>query len=463
MQLELLESFEIPSVIVSPRSKLLSLDPQGLNSSRCEALISYLTRLAGAHVVRPNALVKEIVIPLTEINLDTSSCNFNVSYSRTINSYTKYAITFSEAIGKLTLKENLKYLTFLPWGKLLDPKGSRLLRDHVGICPECLDELDKAETCIYYPLIWYLRAASICSKHNRILRETCSTCGKYQNFVAHHAMLGYCNHCGAWLGTPTEKTVLPNDAATISDRDRFMTAALEQMIGNSSIAEQFATQERFVERIELYCQALANGSMKRFEIRLGFNRDVVVNWADKRSKPRIDLFLELCFRLGQMPIQLLSAEIPENILDQIGYYEKANAHPRRKLSKKQFAAIKSQLEVILAGPDSPTQLTVAAMLGVKRRFLNHHFSELARAISDKHKQAVAILSAEKRASKTKQARAVITKIFDEHRPISRRKIWAALENEGLTFADAETRHTVREVIEEHNSQTCSVSTRADGS
>lgn len=103
------------------------------------------------------------------------------------------------------------------------------------------------------------------------------------------------------------------------------------------------------------------------------------------------------------------------------------------------------------------------MLGIKRRFLNHHFPELARAISDKHKQAVAILSAEKRASKTKRTRAAITKIFDEHRPISRRKIWAALENEGLTFADAETRHTVREVIEEHKSQTCSVSTKADGS
>jgi ribosomal protein S27E len=463
MQLDLLEPFEIPLATFTPRSQLVSLAPQGLNSARCEALISYLTRLAAAHVVRPNVLVKEIIIPLTEINLDTSSCNFNSSYSRTINSYTKYATTFTGVIEKLTLKENLKYLTFLPWGKLLDPKGSRLLRDHVGICPECLDELDKTETGIYYPLIWYMRAARICSKHNRVLRESCSTCGKYQNFVAHHAMLGYCTHCGAWLGTPTGKMVMPNEAATISDRDRFMTYALEQMIGNNSIAEQFASHERFVERIELYCQALTNGNMKRFEIRLGFKKDVVVNWADKRSRPRIDLFLELCFRLGQMPIQLLSAEIPKDILDHIGHFEKTSANRLRKLSQEQFAAMKTQLEVILAGPDSPTQLAVAAMLGVKRRFLNHHFAELARAISDKHKQAVAILTVAKRASKTKRARAVITKIFDEHRPISRRKIWAALENEGLTFADPKTRHTVREVIEEHHHQICSISLKTEDS
>ncbi|MGB2904881.1 MAG: hypothetical protein WBJ68_02560 [Candidatus Dechloromonas phosphoritropha] len=120
-----------------------------------------------------------------------------------------------------------------------------------------------------------------------------------------------------------------------------------------------------------------------------------------------------------------------------------------------------QLEAILAGPDSPTQLAVATTLGVKRRLLNQHFSELARAISDKHKQAVAILTAAKRASRNKRASTVITKIFDKHRPISRRKIWAALENGGLTFADPETRHTVREVIEEHQHQTCSVSTKME--
>lgn len=450
MQLELLESFDIPSVKVPPRSRLASIDPKGMNSSHCEALISYITRLAGAHVLRPNVLVKEIILPLTEINLDTSSCNFNTSTSRTINSYTRYASTVSQAIEKLTLQKNLKYLTFLAWGDLFDPKGSRLLRDHVAICPECLDEWERTGAEIYYPMIWYLRAARICSRHHRDLKETCPSCDKSQNFVAHHAMLGYCTHCGAWLGTPSKKNSAPTSTRAVSDRDKFMTEALEQMIANNSTAEAYASHELFIERLELYCQALTNGNMNRFEIRLGFNKNLVVSWADKLRRPRIDLFLELCFRLGQMPIQLLTAEIPANLADHIGSFEKARANRKQKFSQQQFAEMKNQLEAIIEGPESPTQLAAASQLGVKRRFLNHHFPELARAISDKHKQMVSIRTMGKRAAKVKKAKAVTEKMFTDKNPISRRKIWAALENEGLTFADPETRHAVREVVEEHH-------------
>jgi ribosomal protein S27AE len=455
MQLELLDLFETPSPEMPPRSRLISRPPQGLETIYCEALISYLTRIAGAHVVRPNVLAKKIIVPLTKIRIEKSSFSFNNSDSRTINSYVNYAMEISQAIETLTLQKDLKQLTFIPWGDLLDPKGSRLLKDHVGICKECLDDMEKMESGIYYPLIWYVRDAKICSKHLRLLEETCPTCGKNQSFVAHHAMLGYCTHCGAWLGTPIE---LKNKLGTtsklsISERDKFITAALEQMISNNSTAEEFASNKRFIQRLKLYCHALTNGNMKRFEIRLGFNKNVIVSWADDLRKPRIDMFLELCFRLQQMPIELLTAEIPKDLPDKIGPFEKVHAVCRRKLSDLQFVEMKNRLESILANIESPTQISVATQLGVNRRFLNHHFPELARAISDKHKKAVAIQTLEKRANRTIKAKAVTTKMLSENKPISRRQISAALEKEGLTLAEPEMRHAVRDVIEEHRNNT----------
>jgi len=452
MQLELLGLFEIPSPTVPPRSTLISLPPRGVGTAYCEALISYLTRLAEAHVVRPNILAKNIIVPLTKIRLETSSCNFNNSDSRTINSYTSYAIAISRAIEILTLQKDLRNLTFIPWGDLLDRKGSRLLRDHVGICEECLDEMEKSESGIYYPLIWYVRYAKICSKHQRWLEDTCPTCGGKQSFVAHHAMLGYCTHCGAWLGTRIGGKTTENIAPAISVRDQFMVAALEQMIENNPTANEIATHDHFVDRLSLYAKELTNSNISAFERRLGINRNVVVNWIEKSHRPRIDLFLELCFRLGQMPIQFLTADIPSDFSLRIGQFEMAHSATRKKLTEAEHNAIEIRLKAILDSPEPPTRATLGTILSVKSRFLTHHFTELVRAIADKRKQVISFRTAKKRSKKISQAKALTEEMFVQQRPISRRKLWSALKNEGLTFADPETRRAVREVIDEHHSQ-----------
>lgn len=452
MQLELLDQFEIPSPNIPLRSKLVSLSPKGKDSAYCEALISYVTRLAGAHVVRPNVLVKDVILPLTHIRLKTATRNFNIKYSRTINSYTSYASIVSAAIQKLTLQKDLQYLTFLPWGDLLDPKGSRLLRDHVGVCRECLDEFDSSGVEIYYPLLWYLRPVQICSKHQRRLCEICPDCGRGQNFVAHHAMLGYCTHCGAWLGASNRTEQSPSASPAISDRDRFMAAALEQMIAGNSMAQAIASQKRFIERLTEYSKALTNGNIKAFEIRLGFQKNVVVNWRDQCKRPRIDMFLELCFRLGRLPIQFLTADIPGDFARHISHFKRGQSSKRAKLTREEYDAIKRRLTAILESLDAPTQRAVAELLQVTVRFLNHHFTDLFRAISDRHKQVVATRTAEKRATKIKMAKAVTQTMFDQQRPISKRKIDAALHVEGLTMADGEIRQAVKEVVNENYSQ-----------
>lgn len=446
MQLELLEQFEMPSQITPPRSELVSLHPIGIGSAMCEALISYLTRLAGAHVVRPNVLVKNVILPLTDIRLKTATHNFNFNYSRTINSYTSYASKISASIETLTLQQNLQLLTFLPWGNLLDPKGSRLLRDHVAVCRRCLDELRDSDSGIYYPLLWYLRSVAICSKHQSRLIETCSECGHSQNFVSHHAMLGHCTRCGAWLGAREQTRQTSSASPPITIRERFMAAALEQMVENNRTAHQFATHECLIERIAKYSKAVTDGNMKAFEIRLGFQKSVVVNWRDKQSRPRIDMFLELCFRLGQLPIQFLTADIPDDLEGRIDKFKKGWSSKRRKFTQEDRDKVLRQLTAVIEGPDAPTQLAVAEKLQVKRRFLNHHFPDLFRAISEKHKRAVAARTAEKRAAKINKAKAVTQKMFDDRQSISKRKVDKALHAEGLTLADGEIRHAVKEVI-----------------
>lgn len=240
-----------------------------------------------------------------------------------------------------------------------------------------------------------------------------------------------------------------SNVPTISERDQFMVAALEQMIENNPTIGEIATHSHFVERLSLYASALTNGNVSAFERRLGFNRNVVVNWIEKLHRPRIDLFLELCFRLGQMPIEFLTADIPSDLSSSIGQFEMAHSATRRKLTEAEHDEIEAQLKVLLESPSPPTRVRLGEMLSVKSRFLTHHFAQLVRAISSKRRQLNLIRSEEKRSKKIARAKAAAEELFTLQRPISRRKLWTAVETQGLTFADPETRRAVREVIEEH--------------
>lgn len=235
----------------------------------------------------------------------------------------------------------------------------------------------------------------------------------------------------------------------ISLHDKFKTMALEEMIAAGPTISSKATQQHFANRLESYCNAVNNGNMKRFEMRLGFNKNVICCWADMQSKPRIDLFLELCFRLKSSPLEFLSRDIPKDIADQIEDYPLVHRCKKVKRSEAEMAGIKNFLIACLDSDAAPTQRSVAELLGVNRRFLNYNFPELTRAISDKHKRASASRVTAKREARIAKAKEIVQEMLTELKPISRRKMWAELEKNGLTFADPVIRHATQTVLAEY--------------
>jgi len=259
-------------------------------------------------------------------------------------------------------------------------------------------------------------------------------------------MLGYCTDCGGWLGSSQYKSDRKPELL-ISRRDEYMTAAIEQMVSQTPVAHAIATHDRFTERVELYCQALTGGNLKAFEARLGFKKHVISNWRSKGCRPRIDLFLELCYRLKTTPVGFLTEEILH------GWAETVPTHAREPVQSKRgdsdpgtLKSIRSGLESILNGSDAPTQLAAAEMLGVKRRYLNYRFPELAKAISEKHKAHRAQIVAKKRGDRISKAKKVVAIMMEKRQPISRRQIGRALEPEGLSLVDPDVRQAVKAAI-----------------
>jgi hypothetical protein len=93
-----------------PRSRLYSLQPMGLGTSRVESLTSYLTRLAQAHTVSLRTLVKREVFPLLAKNY--KGCDLEKMHSLNGMGHGKQVAVLAATTPKLN--QQVRYFTVAP-------------------------------------------------------------------------------------------------------------------------------------------------------------------------------------------------------------------------------------------------------------------------------------------------------------------------------------------------------------
>jgi hypothetical protein len=181
-----------------PRSRLFRLSPVGIGTIGVESLTSYIARLAAEHCVSPRQLLcKEV---LNEVGRTSPIYSASPSFfGNTINGgLGTLAEVTVDGFERLTLRDDLRYTTFLPW------KGSisffQLLRTKRAWCPSCYEEQMIERGYAYEPLIWAVESVSICYRHHKQLCQVCPHCGKQLIFIAAYYCPGYCSNCQQWLG-----------------------------------------------------------------------------------------------------------------------------------------------------------------------------------------------------------------------------------------------------------------------
>jgi len=156
-------------------SILYHLEPIGLDTENVESLTSYLSRLSEAHCLPVKYLIDSIILP--ESNL-TKSENLNnlVFYkesSKTINGVGIYAEEFITPLKKLTLRNELNYLTMLPLKNIIDNRGKGLLKNKKEWCPYCYSEQINDFGIMYDLLQWSINLVNRCHKHKIKLQNQC--------------------------------------------------------------------------------------------------------------------------------------------------------------------------------------------------------------------------------------------------------------------------------------------------
>ena len=216
------ETWELTRPTMPARSRLYSLEPLGMGTHFTESLASYITRLAEAHSVSCQDLLRRELVPVVAAIMDSFPAlyecpphhssmaleskkerdeqHLGFARGRVINGARNITNCWVKAVEQLTLRTGLHYLTLLPWPEVA--RVERFLKVNQSWCPACYEEWRAASQPIYEPLLWSLTPITVCLRHLQPLWQKCPRKDCHNSIVwfEEESKLGYCGACGSWLG-----------------------------------------------------------------------------------------------------------------------------------------------------------------------------------------------------------------------------------------------------------------------
>ena len=175
--------------------------PRGLGTPYVESVTSYLQRLANEHVVPPEKLFREKLLPaFRERNL------LNASFSdlmrgdlQALNGAGDHARVAVACLTKQTGRKDLRDLAFLSLVRLQGISRRDLLARGKRWCSCCWRD-DDATSGRYERNVWNLAVVEACPIHMTVLVERCLSCGRRQPDYSWDVRPGVCVPCGDELG-----------------------------------------------------------------------------------------------------------------------------------------------------------------------------------------------------------------------------------------------------------------------
>ncbi len=291
-----------------PRSRLHHLKPIGVGTGAVESLTGYFRRLAGSHVTGLHPLATKVIAPLLAPAgvwwAGTTTHMFFRKSARGMNGIGAVARDWTAVLTDLTLRDDLRPLTLLPWAGVIAGRG--LLRETPAWCPACYEEWSAEGAVVYQPLLWHLAVVTACPRHGRALVTHCPhpECGRVEVLRSAATQLGYCTACAGWLGTaaPPGPGQLP-DAATLA-RQSWVVEAIGAMLADAATRARPFTGEDLTAALAA-CTAIAGGNAKLARV-TGVGHTVLTGWRRGKRLPSLPLLLHFCRQLDTTPLRLLT-------------------------------------------------------------------------------------------------------------------------------------------------------------
>lgn len=424
-------SDEVVIAEVPPRSRLYNLPMAGGDvEGGHESLLSYLHRLARRHQVSIKDLMVKIVLPETSIQGVPCSYRFTSEYARSINGYGKYATELHRVLTALTQVPHLDRGNFLSWRLLFDGKGAGLLHPTRRWCPCCLAEASSSLNDGYaHPLLWACTVVTHCPIHGCELTDTCLKCHAKQAQISASFTFGRCGSCGAFLGWKAGLF----EAGRLSERQLFVAKAVRQMIAANGQAANIGRPENFAAALRCVAMKTHNGVVTQLARAIEIDYKAMSQWVNLEKRPRFDSFIEICYRLGAMPVDLLSAKA-DDLAPQLRPGSQPLKRTFHKLTSEQLKHARESIAKLVAADDQYISAKqFAAGLGTTVGHLRYQLPQEYRQLVEHRLRVKAGETQRRLVERVALAQAVALELAEGGRYVPARKLISALKAKGLSI------------------------------
>lgn len=371
----------VKELVLPERSRLYYLQPIAIGTPLCESLTSYLQRLSASHSMSVTSFIKELLSPSIEkdyINKDViRGCSRFLQRACVINGMEILSQDCLGALESLTLITNLSCLTMQRWSEVLISKN--ICRSYKAWCTCCLNEWKKNNFPIYEPLLWSLTEVQACPIHKTPLRENCPNlkCKKLIPILSSFSLVGYCSHCGQWLGESTD-----NNGQVLLNREIWISDTIGTVIGHISNQNNIL-RDNVKQSFQLLINQLTNGNIEAASKLLNIPKTTFYHYCKSKFLPLNRNLLDICYIGGISLIDFLLAKPFTFITNNDGYTTyTTRTNPGRNPINWKF--IKNNLINCTKEVPPPSLNIVTDRQQVSIKTLKKKFPELTATIKNNH-------------------------------------------------------------------------------
>jgi TniQ len=295
------------------RTPLFPLFPIGSGTPLVECISGYISRLAWGHsVLISDFLEVPCLVAIETRNVDrrTRRRLFHAS-SFMIDGSPTHTPNWISALQAATGIMSFRDHTILPYVQL---SSSSWLRIWEAWCPQCLKEWRFQEAVVYKPLLWAIKAASVCPIHLCALSEICPACNGRHRPLTNASQVGYCGRCHHWLGSDSSvisihRVAISSDALAIWSSNQIgkLLAAVPGISRTLSSNEVCRSLRGIIEGNPSKSGDLLSHAM-------GITRRSLTTWSVGQVLPRLDGLCRISFHLGIPLLDLVQGNLPAGLI-----------------------------------------------------------------------------------------------------------------------------------------------------
>lgn len=353
------------------RTMLYSLGPLGCGTPWVESLSGYLIRLSCEHILRVGDLIGKalslvespygnLLSPAKLRRAATSSHHGFTQYNYAMNGVDGIGERVVYALEAATGIRGLRGLTFLVYRPML--RGF-LFHKQRRWCPVCLETWRISNALLYEPLFWTCACAMTCPEHGCALASTCPKCRCTVGPITVSACIGFCDHCGAWLGQASSSAARPCDGT--NDEDFWEQSQVLGLISMMpSLLQQSSEGATWQKNLQSLLDGAANGSLNAFAEHVGVDRGTLEGWLAGRCLPLVAnalkvvrvLGIDVCCVFGDAPLSRAQLSVARESI--------ATSEIPFHRNERKRQQIRDELEKSLREPVPESLTTIAHRLGL---------------------------------------------------------------------------------------------------